>query len=287
METYPLHVWRVDVIMSQHLCTCIHKSIRKLYSQSQPTASLSFELGCAVGTVPSIPRKLVFALLNPTLCAHLHASCIGEIGLQRRRCYHFFGLITLWTFQTNPRNRVFSIYLGSRHKKVTCHPEKMIEDKEWGHAGYLKHIEKTQAVSVVSYQAFPGHILYKRDRSQNKKCTIFIYTASSHSRDLLILTSAATFSFIWRKNKWNSCFIVPGVREKLIGCRVQETPICALQRMALGESLFFFSPPRLYDTRHQYTSNVIRILLYWQIRWSHTYSTKIFIWSHFQFKKYI
>lgn len=53
------------------------------------TASQSFELGCTVGTVPSIPGKLVFALLNPSLSAHLHAPSVGEIGLQERQCLIF------------------------------------------------------------------------------------------------------------------------------------------------------------------------------------------------------
>lgn len=67
--------------MFQHLCTCLRNLTEELYPQSEPTASLPLELGCAVGAVPSIPRKLVFALLNPTLRTHLHAFGIGEISL--------------------------------------------------------------------------------------------------------------------------------------------------------------------------------------------------------------
>lgn len=62
---------------------CAWTYVSALMPACQPTASQSSKLGCAVGTVPSIPRKLVFTLLQPSLCAHLHAPRIGEIGLQR------------------------------------------------------------------------------------------------------------------------------------------------------------------------------------------------------------
>lgn len=100
---------------------------------------------------------------------------------------------------------------------------------------------KYMAVRVVSYQAFPGHIVYKSDKSQNNKCTIFI-SKPPHRPGLVILSSAATFSlFLFYLDEEQMKLLFHCLRgpRKLIGWRVQETPICALQRMALAKSLFF------------------------------------------------
>lgn len=79
METalYPVRILRIDVLLAAH------RALKQ--SQSAPTPPQSSELGCAVGTVPSVPRKLASALLSPTLRAHLHAPRIGEIGLRERQ----------------------------------------------------------------------------------------------------------------------------------------------------------------------------------------------------------
>lgn len=55
----------------------------------------------------------------------------------------------------------FSIYLRSRHKKVTRHPEKKIADKELDQSILILHryTRYRQTVQTVSYQACPGHIL--------------------------------------------------------------------------------------------------------------------------------
>ena len=74
------------------------------------------------------------------------------------------------------------------------------------------------------------------------------------SRSVVILAlCAATFSFIWIKNKWNSCSLSPGSQKADWWTDSGN----AYMRTSKGDSLF--SSPRLYDTRHQYTNNVMRM----------------------------
>lgn len=93
--------YHIGVLLSgNNIISCAHFTHRYTFSaahralkqsQSAPTPSQASELGCAVGTVPSVPRKLAPALLSPTQRAHLHAPRIGEIGLRERQ-RQFVGL---------------------------------------------------------------------------------------------------------------------------------------------------------------------------------------------------
>lgn len=69
---------------TNHLVGNAESNLR-LNRETITTSFQSFKLGCAVGAVPSIPGKLAFALLDASLCAHLHALCVGEIVLQKRQ----------------------------------------------------------------------------------------------------------------------------------------------------------------------------------------------------------
>jgi len=51
----------------------------------QPTAFQSSELRGRVGAVPSVPRELVFALVDAALRAALHAARVREVGLEESR----------------------------------------------------------------------------------------------------------------------------------------------------------------------------------------------------------
>lgn len=75
---------------------------------------------------------------------------------------------------------------------------------------------------------------------------------SPRSRSVVILAlCATTFAFIWIKNKWNSCSLSPGSQE----ADWLTDSGNAFMRTSKG----LFSSPRLYDTRHQYTNNVMRM----------------------------
>lgn len=65
-------------------------NVRKTRFECQPTSSQAPELGRGVGTVPFVPGKLVFALLQPILYPHLNASRIGEVSLQRTRKRYYY-----------------------------------------------------------------------------------------------------------------------------------------------------------------------------------------------------
>lgn len=71
---------------------------------------------------------------------------------------------------------------------------------------------------------------------------------------VVLAPCAATFSFIWIKNKWNSSSSLSPGSQKADWLTDSGN---AYMRTSKRDSLF--SSPRLYDTRHQYTNNLMRM----------------------------
>lgn len=68
-----------------YVCVCVWEGVLHVYNHAffgrSPTSSQTLELDSAFWTVPSVPRKLVLALLDAALRTNLQAFGVGKISL--------------------------------------------------------------------------------------------------------------------------------------------------------------------------------------------------------------
>lgn len=127
------------------------------------------------------------------------------------------------------------------------------------------------AVRVVSYQAFPGHIVCKSDNSQNNKCTIFISKPPPQTRPGYFeqCCNFLSLSLLFgRRTNETLVSLSPG-SEKADWFTASGNAYMRTSKDGVRQEFIFFPPQGWLapdNILKSFSSHVTRFLLYWKTR---------------------